>query len=80
MLQERFKLELRMTIVREQATVEGPPPKEHDWRRTSDRLEVTEELDLGALDFMEMTRVLGSIHAACRDIRNGEGPYAHGHR
>ena len=77
MTAERFRLELRMAITREvyDGPDDGTPKQAHMWRRSNDRLEVTEDMDLGHLDFMGMTRVLGQLHNAVQDINNGRGPY-----
>lgn len=65
----RYKLEVRLDIVREERS--GP---EDYWRPSQERLSVGETLDLGALDFMGVMGVLGKLHGAIREI--GPGPTA----
>jgi hypothetical protein len=69
----RYRLELRMSINRE----ERPDRADASdyWRPTNDRLEVTETLDLGGLDFLGMTGVLAELHNAVQAVQD-----AHAHR
>jgi hypothetical protein len=54
----RYKLEVRISIVKE----ERVHPGDDYWRQTQERLSVEESLDLGAQDFLGVTRILANLH------------------
>jgi hypothetical protein len=66
---ERFKLQVRLTIAREEwsgpLTADGKPDEKSGgyWRNNmNEQLSVNEDLNLGALDFMGVMGVLGELH------------------
>lgn len=67
----RYKLEVRLHIVKEEAQTGGPNNQDIYWRPTYDneKLSIEESVILGALDFMQLMGVLGQMHQAVRDIK-----------
>lgn len=65
---DRYRLQVRLDIVREEWT--GPPSSTDDgyWRPCQDRLNVSEDLNLGSLDFSGMLGVLANLHTAVQGI------------
>ena len=72
---ERFKMEVRISIVKEKWN--GNPSKigeenEGYWQTSfnNERLDVSEVVNLGSLDFLQMTGVLAKLHDVVTDIKS----------
>jgi hypothetical protein len=66
----RYRLKVLLEIQREEAN-EGDPTY---WRPTQERLSVSEEVDLGALDFLGVMGVMGSLHESLGAIKPAAAP------
>lgn len=74
-LPSRYRLQVSLSIVREEQ-LRG----DDYWRPTQERLNVSEEIDLGALDFVGVMAVLARLHESMLHIRPAESPYERGCR
>lgn len=60
----RYKLRVSLNIEREERS-----GNDDYWRPTQERLSVSEDLDLGGLDFIGITGVLAKLHEAVIALR-----------
>lgn len=72
---ERFKMEVRISIVKEKWNGNQNKigdEKEGYWQNSynNERLDVSEVVNLGSLDFHQMTWVLVKLHNAVTDIKS----------
>jgi len=60
----RYKLQVNLAIVREEMW-----QNDGCWRPTQERLNISEDVDLGALDFIGVMGVLGRLHDSVTQIK-----------
>lgn len=69
----RYKLQVRLEIVKEEWVGPLPANKSNNegyWTpRMNERLAVSEDLELGALDFLGVMKVLGNLHESIKRIK-----------
>ena len=65
-MESRYKLDVQITIARE----ERHNGETDYWHPSQERISVNESLDLGGLDFVGITGVMGALHDAVHRIRD----------
>ncbi len=69
----RYRLEVRISITKEEQ--QGG---DNYWRPTQERLSVEESLDLGAQDFLGVTKILAGLHDSVNELRDVQAGTAEG--
>lgn len=64
-MENGYKLELNVSI---QKLERGNNSGDY-WRPTQERLSVQESMDLGALDFLDVMKILGQLHDAMAALK-----------